>query len=84
MKTFDDMLSEQAKRSRSIGPCSDPAGEYVRADAEYQEMKKNCCDGDSYGPYQVLPWDASKGYWEARDKYIDSISRGGGTINHKK
>ena len=83
-KNFDDYLSAQGNRARSVGPCGDAAGEFVRADAKYQEMKKNCCSEDEYGPYTSIPWDASRGYYESREKYLDSIARGGGTINHGK
>lgn len=82
-KTFDSMLNWQGVQARKVGPCYDAAGEMIRADAEYQQKKKDT-GGDGYGMYQSLPWDAGEKYWKARDKYIESTSRGGGTINFGK
>ena len=83
-KNFDSMLSKQAEASRRIGPCYDAAGEMIRADAEYQQAKKDAGQDGTYGMYQSLPWDAGERYWKARDKYVESTSRGGGTINYGK
>ena len=67
MKNFDDYLSAQAKASRKIEPCHDPAGALIRASG-----KNENCD---------CPWMSSEEEWGARKEYVRSISRGGGTTD---
>jgi len=68
MKTFDDYLSPQAKASRKIEPCYDPAGALIRSQSE-DPHDRDC------------PWMVGEDVWEARNQYIKSTSRGGGTTD---
>lgn len=78
--SFEDYLSPQAERSRKIStPCYDPAGEFIREDQKRDARRK--LPTEDYIPYD---WDADQKWWEAKDKYVRSISRGGGTTDFEK
>ena len=72
---MDNKLFSPATPNRDIEPCT-AIYELLQA-----ERKRQAADYDHYG---MGYWEAFDTYWKAKDNYIDSTSRGGGTTDFSK
>jgi len=72
---MDTKLLSNATPDRSIEPCT-AIYEMLQA-----ERRKQAMGHDHYG---MGYWEESEKYWKAKDNYIDSISRGGGTTDFSR
>mgnify|MGYP006921305333 CR=1 FL=1 len=71
----NEKLYSPATPPKDLEPCT-AIYEMLQA-----EKRKQAMGHDHYG---MGYWEESEKYWKAKDNYIDSISRGGGTTDFSR